>query len=380
MSQDTKHFVPPERYPSPPRNMWYEVPKERPAPRTQPPAAIFPWEGQQPKPSRTFAHEPAEQPSAHVSEEPSTSGPVEESVTQESSTTEIKSEPSTPATPTLKVTPADPWTSFTRVNAWDEVPEIERYVEGLPWHRRKKSQGPIGRSGGIKSPSGLEKGGWKGRQYSFKVTDFPSEVERPSLPVTPAPIRRPAFWGGGDPEQGDEGGPRRLPEAEGVPAQTDWVCVHGRLWGPADCLCELADLVLNSKDPMEQLQKLAKQQSDALLRRLGGDEGEESSGVSREIPSRPLPFGSEDVRSTTYVAQSVSGVLSPQPVKGKVSPSILRSMGSDTIEPSTAPDQPSGIPKPSYSGPGAAWERGEDIPLRETPVPPKDEDREVFDT
>ena len=357
--------------------MWYEVPKEKP--RTQAPAVIFPWEVNQPKASRYFPEEPPGESPAPVSEEPSTSEPAEESITVDTTTTEVKSEPSTPATPTLKITPADPWTSFTRINAWDEVPEIDRYVEGLPWHRRVKTLEVIGRSGGAKSPSSLGKGDKKERQRSFKLTDFPSELERPSLPVTPAPIRRPNFWGGDDAEHGQEGGPRQLPEAEGVPTQTDWVCVHGRLWGPADCLCELANLVLNSKDPMVQLKKLAEQQSDVLLRKLGGDEEEESPGVSREIPSRPLPFGSEDARSTAYAAQSVPGVLSPQPVKGKATTSILRSMGGETVDPLTILDPPS-IPKPSYSGPGAAWERGEDFLQKDTPVPPTEEDRDVLDT
>lgn len=51
----------------------------------------------------------------------------------------------------------------------------------------------------------------------MRLTDFPTELERPSLPVTPAPRRRPSFWG----EERDEKG--ELPAAEGVPAQEDWV-------------------------------------------------------------------------------------------------------------------------------------------------------------
>lgn len=51
----------------------------------------------------------------------------------------------------------------------------------------------------------------------MRLTDFPTELERPSLPVTPAPIRRPSFWGEERDEQGE------LPAAEGVPSQEDWV-------------------------------------------------------------------------------------------------------------------------------------------------------------
>ncbi|GJN67261.1 glycogenin glucosyltransferase [Purpureocillium lilacinum] len=58
MSRDVKPFVPPARYPSPPKNMWYEVPQE--PPQTQPLQPIFPWETKQPKPSRAFASEEPE--------------------------------------------------------------------------------------------------------------------------------------------------------------------------------------------------------------------------------------------------------------------------------------------------------------------------------
>ncbi|KAK7425412.1 glycogenin glucosyltransferase [Neonectria magnoliae] len=353
MSEDMTPFVPPDRYPSPPRNMWYEVPKERPAPRSQAPSQIFPWEQNRAPPTRTFVGEPPEPP---VEETPSWGEPLEDSSVLGSTTSDAKSEPSTPATPTIKA-PSDPWTAFTRVNAWDEVPEIERYVEGLQGHRRGKSSGSSGRPGGIKGLGTGDKGSF--RLGGHKLTDFPSELDRPSLPVTPAPVRRPSYWSGGDTGAGVGEEPRQLPEAKGVPAQSEW-------------------------DPMEQLQKLAKQQSDALRQKFGGSKGKEgregeAEGVSREIPSRPLPFGSGDVKSPTYVAQSVTGVLSPQPVKGKATTSILRSMGSDSFDPVTTAKPPS-IPKPSYSGPGAAWEKDEVIPERETPLLPTEEERDVLDT
>jgi glycogenin glucosyltransferase len=288
------------------------------------------------------------------------SGPHTEPSTTESAPTESVLEPVTPTTPSIKVIPSDPWTSFPRNNAWDDVPEIGRYVDGLQKHRRVKSRGTLG---GLRHGRGAS---WAGsapgedEPQVFRLTDFPSEVERPSLPVTPAPVHRSAFWGDEDPERGeDDGSHSRLPAAEGVPAQDEWVCVHGKQWSPADCLCDLADLILHSKDPAAQLQKLAKQQSEALLRRLSGGEAELSSHV-REIPSRPLPFGSEPATPNppTFVANTSSGVLSPRPIKAE------KSM----------------IPEPSYSGPGAAWERGENAPTQQTPLPPSEEERDVIDT
>ncbi|KAM0496843.1 hypothetical protein ACHAO3_008243 [Verticillium nonalfalfae] len=341
MSQDPAPFVPPPRYPSPPKDMWYEVPKEKPAPPSQKPRAIFPWESNQPRPARVFTDLPAES----EAEKP-------EATPTEASTAEQKSEPVTPATPTINVIPSDPWNTFTRTNAWDEMPEIERYVEGLQKHRRVKSQG----SPGIASINKKAK-----QERGFRLTDFPSEVDRPSLPVTPAPIRRPKFWGGGDPGAGEGEDEEVLPVAEGVPLQSAW-------------------------DPAEQLQKLAKQQSEALLKRLGQGDGTE--GLGREIPTRSLPFGSEGVVSNAHGAQQSSNVvLSPQPVKGGTTASIMRSMGAEQDAATTHRDismEPLttglSIEEPSYSGPGATWEKGGDAPVRETPLLPTDEELDVLNS
>lgn len=78
-------------------------------------------------------------------------------------------------------------------------------------------------------------------------------------------------------------------------------------------------------------------------------------------------------------------MLSPQPVKGGVASSIVRNIGGETDH-STAARTPgtvsssSAIPEPSYQGPGAAWEKGEDVPLRETPALPTEQERDVLDT
>lgn len=213
-------------------------------------------------------------------------------------------------------TTGDPWNSFSRANAWDEVPEIGRYVEGLQKRRRSKSRGGVTSSGSATSPSAAAETLQTPRV--LKVTDFPTEVERPSLPVTPAPIKRPSFWGEDNDRFSAADKAHPLPAAEGVPSQSDWVCVHGRRWRPTDCPCNLTDVLLPNKDPAVQLRKLAQQQSEALLRRLSGSDGAADRRLSHDIPSRPLPFGSESLQSPTYVAQaSPSSVLSPQPVPGK---------------------------------------------------------------
>ncbi|KAI1079285.1 glycosyltransferase family 8 protein [Whalleya microplaca] len=340
MSRDSTPYVAPQRYPSPPKDMWYEIPKEPPAPPAEPPKAIFPWENHRPPPTRVFIDELPRKYEPEPDESSTPTGVARplpalqsssESSFTDASTVEQKSEPVTPTTPTIHVTPSNPWTTYTRTNAWDEVPEIERYVDSIQKHRRTrslKSPGVIG----LPSPGdGMDEIAW--RRRGSKLTDFPSELERPSLPVTPAPIRRPKFWGGGGPGEGDDDEPL-LPAAEGVPAQNEW-------------------------DPVAQLQKLAQQQSEILLEKLGGNHRDSS-----DLPPRPLPFGSEELISPTFVAQSAK-VLSPQPVKGSASSSAVRDILLDADTTPRPPEaQPEAtaettIPEPSYSGPGPAFEKGE---------------------
>ena len=74
---------------------------------------------------------------------------------------------------------------------------------------------------------------------------------------------------------------------------------------------------------------------------------------------RPLPFGSEGVHSPTYVAQA--------PLSGSVS-----TTGGSI--PRTA------IEAPSYSGPGAAWEKDEEYATHETPAGATEEEKDVLET
>jgi glycogenin glucosyltransferase len=390
MSNDTAPFVPPQRYPSPPKNMWYEVPKERPAAPAAPPRAIFPWETHRPRASRVFADLPPEPPAA---DEPKTEPTSEHAAPPESSPQASSGEPHSQGegagTSSNHVTPpaSEVWSSFS--NAWDDVPQIGQYVDKLQQrHRRTKSQGM--NLGNLPPPSGLTQEDVNQRRGS-KLTDFPTEVERPSLPVTPAPIRRPRFWGGGGPGTsigaGEEDEDNELlPAAEGVPAQSEWVCAHGIRWSPADCLCDLANVLRYHKDPMAQLQKLAQQQSDLVLQKFGGeskaeDESNTTGIEGREIPNRSLPFGSEDAKSPTYVAQSPT-VHSPTPVKPGSGTSLAARLQSenDSTPRSTYEDGSAVMEEPSYHGPGAAFEKGEDYLTQDTPAPPTEEEQDVLDT
>jgi len=218
MSGDVKLFQPPKAYPEPPKDMWYEVPKEKPAPRTAKPKSIFPWEDRQSAhPTRVFAEdllspEPESKPIPAVKLDTSA---VQDSAAGESSR----------AAPATRVWRDDLPTTFgTTSNVWDSVAGIDTYVRSMSQHQklRGKLQVLHNNSNQAQSPVDEGPGPQRGRRESLVLTDFPSAIERPSLPVTPAPQKK-SFWG----SERDTAG--QLPQAEGVPNQADWVSHHHML-------------------------------------------------------------------------------------------------------------------------------------------------------
>lgn len=96
------------------------------------------------------------------------------------------------------------------INAWDEVAAIVGHVRGYQQSQTRREKGkPRFTVGELEEIVD--------RRGSTLITEFPSEIERPSLPVTPAP-RPKSFWG----NEGE--GETTLPAAEGVPDQSSWVC------------------------------------------------------------------------------------------------------------------------------------------------------------
>jgi len=215
-STDPQPFQPPRSYPDPPKDMWFEVPKEKPRSHEKPPP-IFPWEEREvPTPSRTFVEDPAPSPPPQPE-----SPPFE--MADEFEVTASGSSDHRPVTPTIKIQ-EEPWAKFGTVNrnAWDEVEGIDQYVrafsswqktrsksQDLTQHQQEQVMSPTNEPSAVELVDRVRK-----RRESLLLTDFPSAIERPSLPVTPAPRRRSTFWG----EEREEG----MPAAEGVPDQADW--------------------------------------------------------------------------------------------------------------------------------------------------------------
>jgi glycogenin glucosyltransferase len=244
MSEDHNLFQAPRSYPEPPKNMWYEVPNTPRA--TERPKPLFPWEQNQAPPTRVFPQEPiSPEAELDLANSPPSESPPQESVPGLSVTTGGTSTRSfdSPSTPTIHVTTHEPFSSYTRTNAWDDVPEIQRYVENMQAARKGKGQG-------FSTPSAAASPVLERRRPSMKLTDFPTQDERPSLPVTPAPRQRPTFWGS---ERDDAG---QLPAAEGVPPQQDW-------------------------DPLKKLEELQRRQSEVL------ETG--PLGTTKDLPTRQLP-------------------------------------------------------------------------------------------
>ncbi|KAL9105412.1 MAG: hypothetical protein Q9227_009405 [Pyrenula ochraceoflavens] len=272
MSQDTQLFQPPASYPEAPKDMWYRVPPTPPV--IQKPAPIFPWETKSPKPTRVFLDEKPPSPALTVESTPSPSATTDETKT---------STENSPSTPTIKVTGADPWQSFSRSNAWDELPAIDRYLQAFSQARKEKVQ-VIHQSSDHDPPEGVSSPSIEEpiRRPSMKLTDFPTEIERPSLPVTPAPVRRPTFWG----EEREEG--EGLPPAEGVPRQEDWV----------------SNLNPKNFNPIQKLEELQRRQSEIL-----GKGGAQSP--SNDIPEREMPKSGSVAAAASAASQSVSTASPP---------------------------------------------------------------------
>ncbi|KAK2767483.1 glycogenin glucosyltransferase [Arachnomyces sp. PD_36] len=209
MSRDTKLFQPPESYPEAPKDMYYDVPPAPPVAEKLRP--IFPWEEYAPKPTRVFPDEPRD---FFQVAEPTSEEATGLSVSGSSFPRKEDDENLTPTKPQSSV---DPWESYTLANAWDEVPAIEKYVQAIHKSRKAKAQVIFGTGTGAQASSSLAEDPI--RRPSMKITDFPTEIERPSLPVTPAPMRRSSFWGS---EQQEDESAEQLPAAEGVPKQEEW--------------------------------------------------------------------------------------------------------------------------------------------------------------
>lgn len=79
-------------------------------------------------------------------------------------------------------------------------------------------------------------------------------------------------------------------------------------------------------------------------------------GSSREIPSRPLPFGSEGVRSPSYVQ--------PKPLS----------------ETESTPKTTTAIEEPSFHGSGPVWEKDETFPPAVRAALPTEEEKDVLET
>lgn len=213
MSEDTNLFQPPPSYPEAPKNMYYQVPARKPEPKQL--AQIFPWESRAPKPTRVFADEPT-----------ASTGPSEEEIAlPRRSSPSLPTQVSPPQARKESLT--ESWESYSRSNAWDEDPYIQRYIESMTQARRPKIQviSRTSQTNTDQAASTSPTGPAPGHRPSIKLTDFPTEVERPSLPVTPAPIVRRPSGNGGQVEGQDPSAATSLPAAEGVPSQEDWVGV-----------------------------------------------------------------------------------------------------------------------------------------------------------
>lgn len=363
MSREKKLFQPPHRYPDAPRDMYYQVPEKRK--EQDKPKPIFPWEGKAPKPTRVFA-------------EPSPPSPPPEPAPPEPEPVTLP-EPAAISSPPEAASPAnisspDPWAGFqSRVNAWDEIPEIESYMQRLQGPRKAKIQVlhhiPPSNQNATSPPTGDQ----RERRSSLKLTDFPTEVERPSLPVTPAPIRRPSFWGAERDQQGN------LPAAEGVPEQEEWVRQFQSYPTPKFA-SDLPPLLSNvngvmvmrcqycgKQNPIAKLEELHRKQSEVLT-------SPEVLQQHKDLPTRQMPGSQsrEEVQAKEEKATSPTEPFKPKPILKTPSFEIPKENSADLApDADTARNTAANVAPTSPDPPTTAHmptaDQAEDTALGETP-------------
>jgi len=323
-TSDPTPFRPPASYPEPPKDMWYEVPKEPPRPvQEPPPKPIFPWEERKdiPRPTRVFVTDEMD-PKLEPSNEEGDLAAAAAAASDASDSDRTKTALVEPETPTIKITHDGPWEAFGAINrnAWDEIIGIEQYVRALTEFQKNRGKAqitqyntPETQAAGVANvaeqivqtqqhvlsptnepdPSELiEK--VRQRRESLILTDFPSAIERPSLPVTPAPRRRSSFF-----ERDDE---EDLPPADGVPNQADWnpemqleQLRRNSLIGPADL-----KLPERKRIPMRDMPPSAAPIPEEALAHPhvplgGGDTPSEYPATSSFSSSTTQELGTDDV-------------------------------------------------------------------------------------
>ncbi|KAF2837745.1 glycosyltransferase family 8 protein, partial [Patellaria atrata CBS 101060] len=335
-SDDKELFHAPQSYPEPPKDMWYEVPEEKPAPKYEPPKPIFPWEqdSNRPKPTRVF-----------VEDLPPPPQPGPESISEEGSSTSQADSSSSPSITSPRY--EDPWQAFTQSkNAWDAVPGIDSYVRAVKHaheRRGKPHPGPLP-SGleGVLSPSsipGTKASNRQLRRESLILTDFPSADERPSLPVTPAPIRRPTFWG----DDRDEAG--ELPGAEGVPDQIDWVCPNCGFTSDASSFARFVGSRVKTSEKTETEVVVAQEKT------VKEEEVKKEAEVRQEEEPKPHERRSSstvsnattlaeilEVEPTLIISSEVKGTESAdENLKSLIAPPVPEAPAEIKAEPSSSP-------------------------------------------
>jgi glycogenin glucosyltransferase len=161
---ERKQFKAPEEYPKPPTDMWYSVPDSRPQ---TPVAPIFPWEKQthRPKTTRIFSED-------------------------------------YPQSPQLDHNIGSPQSTWE-----DNAGGMEQYIKSIMTTTAEKGKAGIP----------VEE-----RGESLVFTGFPDPIDRPSLPVTPAPTRTKTSWLDEDEDDDKIAAATEAPKE--LPKQAEWVC------------------------------------------------------------------------------------------------------------------------------------------------------------
>ena len=223
-SNNNDLFRAPTAYADPPKDMYYAIPITKPIVHEKP-KPIFPWEERAMPPTRVFLEDFIPDPKAVSDAERDKDTVLLTSLNEIDSAQRIPyvdeisaavgKDPAESVEGRAAIPSDEPWQGFVgSSNAWDSVPGINTYVRAVKVSQERLKRTSVPSISNVKA--GREDHAQRGE--SLIITDFPTELERPSLPVTPAPVQRATFWGD------EREASIALPPAEGVPSQADWVC------------------------------------------------------------------------------------------------------------------------------------------------------------
>jgi glycogenin glucosyltransferase len=256
-----RRFYAPQEYPEPPKDMWYSIPDTRPVVE-EPPKAIFPWEQQSQRPRTTRIFSDDYPPSPQIDQ------------------------------------PQSPPLSTWAENTGGMEKYIRNIMVSMADKAKEQSDSPV-----------------SDRRESLIFTGLPAPEDRPSLPVTPAPMMTASFWA--DDQNRDE--EEKSGQPEGLSEPPEWVCPQ--------CGFSSNDPSVFAALPASTSSGLALPDSPAIHHAAAPDNPTSSETITLKSIASPRPEPVQ--RESSSETSAISGVST-----------VVSHEDKDTVNSPPQPEQP----------------------------------------